>query len=426
MRRHTIPAVVVAVLLVTAFWGIPYAAPLEFHGGVYTSYEYTDNYNLTAHDKESESIYEVGPSGQIIYQEGPARFDVSGHVTRNFHKRFSDSNFYGVFLDSRFSTSTALNRDSLSLGYSFTQTDRRDTLTDVVGKSKIHLGSVNYTRDLTRSSRLGLGYTYGLEVNEAPYNDVESHGATGTLFHQFSQRNSGTLMIGYPTHNYTENDDEATEIDDIDDTNDTEVLRSALTFQSLVTQQTTLGTDLEYQHQNNETTPDGDIYSAFLTWGYSLTQQTSILLSGGYSWVDMEGIDREGSYVTRAELTTRTLVDVITIRIAREYTAEFTADRFGTYDTRTVFASWERTLLRDLVLLSTISYEDRKPVSAVELTYPDQEDQEEKEYSGMISLNWTPLRYLSITPSYEHRQRDFETADTQRENRYRIIAEVRY
>ncbi len=423
MRRHTIPAVFVAVLLVTAFRGVSYAAPLEFHGGVYTSYEYTDNYNLTAHDEESESIYEVGPSGQVIYQEGPARLDISGHVTRNFHKRYSDSNFYGIFLDSRFSTTTALNRDSLSLGYSFTQTDRRDIITDVVGKSKIHAGSVNYTRELSQSSRVGLGYIYAREINEAPYDDVESHGVTGMLSHQFSQRNSGTLMVGYDTHNYTENSDDTPEVDKRDDTNDTEVLRSALGFQSLVTPRTTLGTDLEYQHQSNETTPDGDIYSAFLTWGYSLTQRTNILLSGGYSWVDMEGIDREGSYVTRAELASRTLNDVITVRIAREYTAEFTTDHFGTYDTRTADVSWERTLLRDLVLLSTISYEDRKPVSAVDLTYPDQE---EKDFIGMISLTWTPLRYLRIIPSYEHRQRDFEIADTQRENRYRIIAEVRY
>lgn len=406
----------------TAFCGVPYAAPLEFHGGVYTSYEYTDNYNGTARDRESETIYEVGPSGQVIYQEGPARLDVSGHVTRNFHKRFSDSNFYGVFLDSRFSTSTALNRDSLSLSYAFTQTDRRDTFSDVVGKSKIHVGSINYTRELTQATRLGLGYIYGLELNEDPYDDVESHGVTGTLSHQFSQQNSTTLMVGYDTHNYKENDD-VTDGIDTDDSNDSEILRSALGFQSLVTQQTTIGTDLEYQHQNNETTPDGDIYSAFLTWGYSMTQQTNILLSGGYSWVDMEGYDREGSYVTRAEFTTRTLNDVVTLRVAREYTAEFTSDRFGTYDTRTAHASWERTLLRDLILLSTITYEDRKPVSAVDLTYPDQE---EKDLSGMVSLNWIPLRYLNITTSYEHRQRDFEIADTERENRYRIIAEVRY
>lgn len=426
MRRHTIPAVLFAVLFVTAFCGISHAAPLEFHGGVYTSYEYTDNYNGTARDEKSESIYEVGPSGQVIYQEGPTRLDLSGHVTRNFHNRYSDGNFYGVFLDTRFSSSITPTIDSVSLGYTFTQTDRRDEITDVVGKAKIHVGTANYTRELTQATRLGLGYTYGLEINEAPYDDIRSQGVTGTLFHQFSQRNSGTLMVGYDTHDYTANEDETDgEVPDADDTNDTKVLRSALGFDSLVTQRTTIGTDLEYQHQNNETTPDGDISSVFLNWGYSLTQSTNVLLSGGYSWVDMEGYDREGSYVTRAELTTRTLVDVITVRIAREYTAEFTTDRFGTYDTRTANASWERTLLRDLVLLSTITYEDRKPVSAVDLTYPDQEE-EEKDFSGMVSLTWTPLRYLRITPSYEHRQRDFEIADTERENRYRIIAEVRY
>jgi hypothetical protein len=418
VRRDTIPAVAVAVIFfVMAFCGITYAAPFEFHGGVYTSYEYTDNYDFTAHNERSDSIYQVGPTAEVVYLSGPTRLDLSGHWARGFHQRSDQNNTNEIVLDSTFSTSTI--RDSVSLGYIFTQTDRRnDVTTDVVGKSRIHTGTFNYTSALSPTSTLGLGYTFNLENNPSPYEDIVSHGTTATLSHQFSQQNSANLLVGYDLHNY--------EISD-----NTKILRSALGFQSLVTPRTSIGTDLEYEHQYNENQndetqpdlPDSDIYTAFLTWGYSLTQQTHILLSGGYNWFVMRGMDREGAYAIRGEVTTRTLNDVFTIRVAREYTAEFTTDQYGTYDSRTASASWERTLLRDLRLLSTITYEDRKPVSAVDLTFPVQE---EKDFAGMISLNWTPLRYLNVTPSYEHRERIFEIADTERENRYRIIAEVRY
>lgn len=416
MRRQTIPAVASVVLFVMAFCGVTYAAPFEFHGGVYTSYEYTDNHEFTAHDERSDSIYQIGPSAEVNYQNGPTRLDLSGRWAKSFHQRSDQEDTDEIVLGSAFSTSKI--RDTMSLGYAFTQTDRRsDIISDVVGKTRIHTGTFNYTSTLSQTSTLVLGYTFNLENNPLPYEDITSHLTAATLSHQFSQRNSGDLRVGYDIYNYKGSDD------DFEDGDDAKVLRSSLGFQSLVTPRTSIGTSLEFQNQNNDRLPDGDIYSAFLTWGYSLTASTNLLLSGGYNWFIMHGMDRQGAYATRGELTTRTLNDVFAIRVAREYVAEFTADRYGTYDSRTLSASWERTLLKDLRLLSTITYEDRRPVSAIETTSIQQE---EKDFIGLVSLNWNPLRYLSITPSYEHRESEYEIADTERENRYRLIAEVRY
>jgi hypothetical protein len=79
--------------------------------------------------------------------------------------------------------------------------------------------------------------------------------------------------------------------------------------------------------------------------------------------------------------------------------------------------------LRELVLSSNITYEERKPVSDNEL-FPVLDDEED--FSGTISLTWNPLRYVFFTPSYEHYRRKQEDLDTEKENRYRVIAEVRY
>ncbi len=408
MRRCPIPAVFALFLFLMGFCAFAHAATFEFHGGFYSSYEYTDNYLGIPRNEESESIYEIGPSAQLLCRSANATLDLSGHAARSFHRKYDDDNFNEILLNSLYSASSI--RDTVELGYGYIQSSRRSSLSDVTGNSKIHNGTLNYSRALSPASSFRFGYTYTQEQNPSPDEDIVSQGFVGTLAHQLSQRNSVRFTQGYSVHDY--------EI-----TGDAWELRSALGLETQVTMRTRIGTDLEYEHHEREDQPDGDIYNAFLSWGYSLIQSTSLRLSGGYSWLSMEGADREQAFAARGELTTRTQNDTLSIRASREYTAEFTADRYGTYDARSIYASWERTLLRDLMLLSNITYEERKPVSDIGFNVITEK---EKNIAGVVSLNWTPLRYLSIRPSYEHLERIREISDTVKENRYRIIAEVRY
>jgi hypothetical protein len=136
-------------------------------------------------------------------------------------------------------------------------------------------------------------------------------------------------------------------------------------------------------------------------------------------------MDREQAFVARGELSSTWQRDVLTLTLSREYTAEFTTDEYGTYDVRRAAASWERELLRSLSLLTTITYVEREPVTGIDLT-TGIERQEEKEITGLVSLSWSPIRFLDITSSYEHLREDEEASDTVTENRYRIIVEVVY
>lgn len=408
MRRFSILAAFCVVCLAAGFCTAGYAAPFEFHGGVYTAYEYTDNYLGTPHDEESESIYEVGPSASLRYSKETTTLDLAGHWAKSFHRKFDQNDSNDIIFNSTLATSTP--KDTLSANYGYTQSDRRDVLTEVRGYSNIQTAGVNYSRALSPLTTAGLAYSYLQEDNPFPYEDIVSNSILGSLSHQLSQRSTVRGAVGYDTHRYEVGEN-------------AEVTRSTFGYTYLLTQRASIGTDLEYQHESRDVSPDGDISTALLTFGYSLTPSTRVLLSGGYNWLSIKGMDREGTYATRGELTTRTLYDTFSVRVSREYVAEFTTDRYGTYEARSLYGSWERALLRDLRLLSTITYEERKPVSAVETAaISGWED----DFTGLVSMVWTPLRYVNITGTYEHFERKREIIDTERENRYRVSAEVRY
>ena len=133
----------------------------------------------------------------------------------------------------------------------------------------------------------------------------------------------------------------------------------------------------------------------------------------------MEHEDRQGTYTAELEITTETRYNVFSLSVSKGYEAEFTTDRYGTYDTRTATLAWDRTLTQDLVSSVALSFEDSKPTS-------DTDEEEEKDFVGRCSLAWSPSTHLSALALYEHLQHGYEISDTQRENRYRIIIEVQY
>jgi hypothetical protein len=272
-------------LFLVAVLCAPAHAALEFHGGAYSSYEYTDNYQGTVSNRQSESIFEVGPTAQLLYTTGASRLDFSGRAARSTHKRFTGDDNTEVNLESRFTTAT--QRNSLTMGYAFTQTTRSTVLSDVRGKSKIHSGTANYTRAFTQSTSGGLGYTYYQEDNESPEEDLVTNIGSAFITHQLSQFTTLRATGSYSTHRY--------EIDE-----DTWVARGTAGFERRFTPRMSIGVDGEYQHEGREEEePESDISAAFLTVRYALTQSTGMTLSGGYNWVSMEDMDSEQSYAMR-------------------------------------------------------------------------------------------------------------------------------
>jgi hypothetical protein len=400
--------------------GTSLADPVEFHGGVFTSYEYTDNYLGTSRDEESENIYEAGPSLSLLWDRQTTQLELSGHAARSIHRKFDDDDSTDVFLDSVFTATTT--RDSLNISYGFSKTNRREALSEVSGDARRQRAALAYTRALTRDVTLGLDYGYSTENYRYPNDDIVSHSITGTVADRVLEHTTVRLNGGYDLHYYYNGDQY-----------DTWNVRSGLGVDQQVTDRTTISLDGSRNHQGRLHLPDADITSAYLTWAYVLTSNMDLSLSGGYNWLSMEDLDNERTHLARGEITYHTQYDTLALRASREYEAEFTEDRYGIYDTRSVELSWRRDMLRELFLMTTVSYDQRKPVSDVD-AYSRIED--EKDFAGSISLNWTLFEHLIITPSYRRLHRVVEETDitipghtvteTERENRYMIRVEVRY
>jgi hypothetical protein len=107
------------------------------------------------------------------------------------------------------------------------------------------------------------------------------------------------------------------------------------------------------------------------------------------------------------------------VSLAKEYTTEFTDNRYGTYDTKTASLTWIRQWLQAWSTSTGFTLSERKP-SAETL------EEDETESTTNVSLTWTPIEYFTGNVIYEHLQTNYESSDTVRENRYRLVMEVRY
>ncbi len=139
--------------------------------------------------------------------------------------------------------------------------------------------------------------------------------------------------------------------------------------------------------------------------------------------------DRASAFVGRASLEKELEHDRFSARLAREYTSDFTTDRYGTYETTSGSLAWEKDFLKGWTYTLSYSMEKRKPTG-------DTGEEEETDTAGSVSigwnpveqfaLNWRPLEDLFVTMSYEHLMTEYEISGTARENRYRVMTEVRF
>jgi len=380
------------------------AATYEIHPGVRASYEYTDNYFGTAHDEESENIYEIGPTLDFSWATQTLTWENSGYIAKRYHEEFDEDDSTEATLESHLAASSI--RHALDLTYSYIQTRDRESLEDPRGITRVNTGSVGYTNTLSQETALSLGYSLTDENNPSPDEDILSQGPTISLTHQLTPRGSLSASFGYVYYDY--------EISE-----NTWVSTSSAHWGYMVTPSLELGTGFSYEHEDRGRLPSEDIYRANLTAGYVLGRHTTIDVAGGYSWLAMEHEDRQGTYTLDAAITSETRYDVFSLSASKGYTAEFTTDRYGTYDTWSVLGSWDRTLMRTLIFSASVSITDNKPTA-------DTLEERERDKVGTAALAWAPSEHFDARVSYERLRHEYEISDTEKENRYRITIEGRY
>jgi len=405
VRKHAISCILcLAITLLSATELIAFT--YEVHPGIYTSYEYSDNYYGVSRDEEGESTFLVGPSLSLRCLSSSATVDFTGRYTKSFHLEFPEDDSPDISLIS--SAIFTAPRQETRLSYEFVRTLTRESLTDPFGEVYRHTGSIGYSLEITRDTRMSAQGSILTEnwSEDAAEEDLVDTGGSISLIHQLNPLNTITITGNRNYHFYEISQDAVETLGELD-------------FSHVFSPVVNLGFGTSYNHADNGDDPNEDRYSATASLGYVINQSTTMSATGGYNWFVMEHEDVQGENVARLSLDKSLESNRFHFSIAKEYTSDYTANRYGTYDTRSAELSWIRQWLLDWSSDVGFSIYKRRPVSQTIGEF-------EIDSTAHASVTWTPVEYFTGNVIYEHLQTDYESSDTVRENRYRLVMEARY
>jgi len=440
VRKIAILGILVLAVAVTPGRSIA-ALTFEVHPGIYNSYEYTDNYRGDVRNARSESIYYVGPSLAITGVSPSVSLEFTGRYARSFHKRFPEDDSPDIDLSS--SISHTMSRLATTASYAFSRSLTRDSLSEPFGENRTHTGSVASTWQATQRTSLRAGYELSLEdwIGDATSEeDVTTHSGHIGLTRQVGTFSTATLTARQSRHDY-------------EDTQDVDETNVSLLLERAFTPALSLGFSSSYNYEEMGDLRDEDRYDERLTCRYAFPRAITLSLDAGYGWlvteyetralrapvsslrptgyrwVMVKERDRASAFVGSALLEKELEHDRFSLRVAREYTSEFTTDRYGTYETTSGSLAWEKDFLRGWSYTLGCSLDKRKPTGqTVEEEETDTVGSLSIEWNPLeqFSLNWSPLEYILVALNYEYLRTEYEILGTARENRYRVMTEVRF
>jgi len=406
VRKHTILGI---LCLATIFLPGPdlMAFTFEAHPGLYTSYRYTDNYRGAVENEQRESIYYVGPSLGLTFTSPSTNFDLTGRYTKSFHQNFPEDDSPDVHLTTH--ASFTAPRQETRVSYEFVRTLTRDSLDEPFGEVRRNIGDIGYTAALTQNTSINAGGNIETEkwsTSSATAEDLVSSGGNVGVTHQLNPLDTISLTArrDYFSYEISQN-----------------VIgtQCGLDFRHVFSPVFSLSLGTSYNHDDRGDDPNGDRYDASLTGQYTMSPTTIISATGGYSWLIIEQQDRQASYIARVSVDKRLKEDRFLLSIAKEYSTEFTTNRYGTYDTKTASLSWVRQWLPTWSSSTRLSITKR--IASMGTAGEDEMDS-----NANISLTWNPIEYFTGELIYEHLQTKYWISGTARENRYTMKAEVRY
>ena len=381
-----------------------WAMNFEVHPGIYTAFEYSDNYFGRSHDIQSESTYEVGPSLGLRWQTPIFSFDLASRLAKSLHRKFHEDDS----TEAEIASHATLSRTHQKVGliYEYLQTRWRGSLAEPPGLLRRNTGGANYAWEMTQKATLSLGYAYTDYNWREPHEDEKTQDGNINLTYLLTPRNTIDLAYRYEYYDYQISQD-------------VRVLNTNLAWLYAVTSRLHLGFTSRYTKEERGDLPNEDIYDLSALGRFSITENTRFSATGGQSWLVMEQQDRQSIYIMSASLEHAFDQDKLAVDVSRGYTAEFTTNLYGIYDTKTALLTGEKVLLRTLKGVVQIAIEKTKPTAGTV-------GEKETDTVARASLIWDPIEYVTATAIYEHLQHENEISDTVRENRYRMVVEARY
>jgi len=390
-----------------------FSANWEIHPGLYTAYEYSDNYRGVAENTQSESTYRVGPGLGLLCTGQRFRWELNGHISKEYHNRYEEDEGTEGMIATR-ATATG-EMQSVDLAYEYLETQSREQLDQARGIRRIHAGTLTYHRTFEQASELSLAYAKGMEYAPAPDEDVGSDRGSLEIGYQVTPHNHLGLAGGYTYYKYEQREDVAVTNEDV------AVTDARLNWRYALTRRLGTGIILGYAKNAPRRSPYQDIYTTSAFLDYALTQYTSLSASAGHSWLHSE--NHENHEISDAEfsLTRQTQDDTIDLNFSWGYAYEYTSgSTYGIYKTMAAGISWEHTLTPTLNTSVSSALTQREPTTEMVT------GAKEKDITHRLAIRYRPWAYLDMLASYTHLQHDSEISDTISENRYGITVEVRY
>jgi hypothetical protein len=406
VRKHAIRGILCLAIILLPGHDLM-AFTFEAHPGIFTSYEYTDNYRGDVQNGQSESIYYVGPSLGLTCTSPTANFDLTGRYTKSFHQRFPEDDSPDIHLITH--ASFAAPQQETRFSYEFARTLTRESLVEPFGEVRRNTGNIGYTGALTQKTSINAGgniLTEKWSNAAATGEDLVNSGGNVGITHQLNPLDTISFTARRDYFFY--------EIQQ-----DVIGTQCRLDIRHAFSPVLSLSLGAVYNHDDRGHDPNEDRYDSSLTGQYTINPSAMISATGGYSWLIMEKQDRQSAYIARVSLDKSLKEDQFHLSISKEYTSEFTTNRYGTYDTKTASLSWVRQWLQ--AWSSSTGLSISKLIHSTEASGEDETDS-----NANISLTWNPIEYFTGDLMYEHLQTKYRTSGTARENRYTMTVEVRY
>lgn len=379
-------------------------ATLEFHPTARLSEEYSDNFFQTSSGAKDNFRTALGP-GFILLLNGARTFGALTTTVGLVHDTASNSgNEVKVFPSLNLAVRYVLSpRLALTLTDTFVRNDSSNTL-DQLG--------IRQGRQISDTNTLGLAVDWlvGRIATQAYYRNVlffnESGGNEGNVNTQNNQADSVTNIVGANASTRIATDylvragyefsatttTNGNNINGGDNTSNT-IFASASRQFGLYTSGGIIGS---YQWQNqNDTT----VWNTSLFGAYGLPTGLSLSASVGYSVLNSNTQDNEGTVSANVNASYRFTRAVIAVGVFQDFrqTAQ-QGQNFGTVQTRTYFGNFLYQLTPFISSTLNASYSENEPTGTGNVN----NNGTSKTLAYGAGINWQVLRWLTASLRYTY------------------------
>jgi hypothetical protein len=370
---------------------------LEFHPTLRLSEEYTDNFFQTTSRTEDNFRTTLGP-GFILLLNGARTFGTLGATLDLVHDTAPGSGDDPKV----FGSLNAAVRYALTprMSITFTELFVRDDDATTADEFGIRRGRQTFIRNsagVTLDWLLDRIATQAYYRNVLFFNEDEDEGANqgDTISHIIGANASTRILMDYiirAGYEFTRTDTTGG-VGGSDDDNTHTVFGSASRQFGLYT---TGGVSSSYSIHTQD---DSRIFNASVFAAYGLPTGLSLSGSLGYSILDSDDRDAEGTVAANFQASYRFTRAIFSVGVQQDFRqTSQTGQDFGTVETRSYFGSFLYQLTPFINTVLSVRYSENSPTGTG--NNEDEGTTTALTYGG--SINWQVLRWLTASLRYQH------------------------